>query len=160
MPGQLLQIGEAAKVLDISRATLGTWLRRGVLPEPKMKSRGKKRNRLFSLSEIFAIEIGKCLRKSGHSLAAAEAAAALIGSFTDEQLDLLFASGRHCIFLAGDQVASALFREDEFDAKQIRQMAKQAKENGIDLGQPTFIRLSMSWRQVKKRIDDLISVED
>ncbi len=109
--------------------TLNYWVKIGAIT-PMHDPGGKGNHRLFGLTSVVALTVGRGLRGKGFSLQTAMEAMTFLEGVTEERLEACFADGRRWLLIqAGEQVVERLMTEQEMSTSKV--MARIAALSGI-----------------------------
>jgi len=125
---RFLSAGEVCDLVRIPYQTLNYWVVQGLIT-PAYAPGGAGRSRLFRLTDVVAVTVGRGLRSKGYPLRVAADAMRFLGSFTEESLEACFSDGRKYLLLTAGEVTERLVSEPEMTRSKV--MAKIAELSGI-----------------------------
>jgi len=126
---RFLSAGQVCDLVRIPYQTLNYWVVQGLIT-PAYAPGGAGRSRLFRLTDVVAVTVGRGLRAKGHPLRVAADAMAFLEGFTEERLEACFSDGRRWLLVqAGEQVVERLMSEEEISTSKV--LAKITAASGI-----------------------------
>ena len=116
---RFLSAGQVCDLVRIPYQTLNYWVVRGLIT-PAYAPGGAGRSRLFRLTDVVAVTVGRGLRAKGHPLRVAADAMKFLASFSEDDLEACFADGRRFLLIqAGEQVVERLMAEKEMSTSKV-----------------------------------------
>ncbi len=145
---KLMTSGQVRDTLGIELHTLHKWTVAGFIT-PVAGGEGQGSHRVFALTDVLAIGVGRALRSKGLSLEVAAAVMKVVRAHSEERLLAAFKAGRNCVVFVGNNVLPKL--SSEHDARDAAVPFAEAFEaTGVF---PMAINIEATYRNILRAIE-------